>query len=60
MSEGVGVGLIGFGTVGAGVVSVLRDNADVISDRLGFPLELRRIATRTPSRPSRRRRKRRA
>lgn len=38
------VGLIGWGTVGCGVIEVLRKNADVISDRLGVALELRRVA----------------
>jgi homoserine dehydrogenase len=42
--EGVGVGLIGLGTIGTGVVRVLRDNAAVISARLGFPLRLVRVA----------------
>jgi homoserine dehydrogenase len=42
--EGVGVGLIGFGTIGTGVVRVLRDNAAVIAERLGFPLRLVRVA----------------
>lgn len=40
----IGVGLIGFGTIGTGVVKVLRDNADVIEQRLGSPLRLVRIA----------------
>jgi homoserine dehydrogenase len=46
MTEGVGVGLVGFGTIGTGVVKVLQQNRDVITSRLGFPLELRRIADR--------------
>ena len=42
--EAVGVGLIGFGTIGTGVVKVLQRNAPVIEERLGFPLNLVRIA----------------
>lgn len=42
--DAVGVGLIGFGTIGTGVAKVLRDNASVIEQRLGFPLRLVRIA----------------
>jgi homoserine dehydrogenase len=42
--EGVGVGLIGLGTIGTGVARVLRENAGVIAARLGFPLRLVRIA----------------
>jgi homoserine dehydrogenase len=40
----IGVGLIGFGTIGTGVVKVLRDNALVIEQRLGAKLRLVRIA----------------
>jgi len=40
----VGVGLIGFGTIGTGVVKVLRENAEVIEQRLGCPLRLARVA----------------
>ena len=40
----IGVGLVGWGTVGCGVVQVLRENAGVIESRLGVPLELRRVA----------------
>ena len=40
----VGIGLIGFGTIGTGVVKLLRRNASVIEQRLGFPLELVRIS----------------
>jgi homoserine dehydrogenase len=42
--QAVGVGLIGFGTIGTGVVKVLQRNAEVIAQRLGFPLRLVRIA----------------
>ncbi len=42
--DAVGVGLIGLGTVGSGVVEVLRRNARVIEKRLGFPVRLVRIA----------------
>jgi len=40
----VNVGLIGFGTVGTGVVRVLKENAPVIKDKLGCELVLKRIA----------------
>ena len=44
MSEGVRVGLIGLGTIGTGVVKVLRRNASEIEQRLGCPLRLVRVA----------------
>ncbi|MDG2335438.1 MAG: homoserine dehydrogenase [Myxococcota bacterium] len=40
----IGVGLVGFGTIGAGVVKVLTNNATVIEQRLGFPLRMVAIA----------------
>jgi homoserine dehydrogenase len=40
----IGVGLLGFGTVGAGVVECLQNNGDVIAERLGARLVLRKIA----------------
>ncbi len=42
--RGVQIGLIGFGTVGSGVVSVLQRNGDLIERRLGQPLILKWIA----------------
>ena len=42
--RGVGVGLVGFGTIGTGVVRILHDHAEPIAERLGFPLRLVRIA----------------
>jgi homoserine dehydrogenase len=38
------VGLLGFGTVGSGVVKVLRENAALLERRLGVPVTLARIA----------------
>ena len=43
MSE-VKVGLIGFGTVGAGTVEVLATNRELIEDRVGAAIALKRIA----------------
>jgi homoserine dehydrogenase len=43
-ARAVGVGLVGLGTIGTGVAKVLHRNADVIAQRLGFPLRLVRIA----------------
>jgi homoserine dehydrogenase len=42
--EPIKVGLLGFGTVGAGVVKVFQANSDVLARRLGSPLQLVRIA----------------
>jgi len=42
--DAVGVGIIGLGTVGTGVAKLLQRNADVIAQRLGFPLRLVRVA----------------
>ena len=43
MSE-IKVGLIGFGNIGAGVVKLLQDNADVIRSKAGTGIVLKRIA----------------
>jgi homoserine dehydrogenase len=42
--EPVGIGIIGLGTIGTGVAKVLRRNASVITQKLGFPLRLLRVA----------------
>jgi homoserine dehydrogenase len=47
----VGVGLLGCGTVGGALVSLLAAEADVIAARTGVRLELARVAVRDPSRP---------
>ena len=40
----IGVGLIGFGTIGTGVVKILQENAKIIEERLGTSIVLRGIA----------------
>ncbi len=40
----IGVGLVGFGTVGTGVVRILQENKGVIEDRLGASIVLKKIA----------------
>ena len=40
----VGVGVVGFGTVGTGVVKILLRNAALIRRRVGVPIELVRVA----------------
>ena len=44
MISRVGVGIIGFGTVGTGVAKILLENAALISRRVGVPIEIVRIA----------------
>lgn len=46
----VSVGILGLGTVGGGTFEVLRQNKELIEKRLGAQLEIKAIATRTPSR----------
>jgi homoserine dehydrogenase len=40
----IGLGLLGFGTVGAGVVRGLQENGELMASRLGVKLVLRKIA----------------
>ena len=46
----INIGLIGFGTIGTGVVKVLKENAKVIQERLGAEIVLKRIADKDISR----------
>jgi homoserine dehydrogenase len=43
MRKAIQVGLIGFGTVGTGVVKILQGNADLMTKRVGAPVSLARI-----------------
>ena len=44
----VGIGIAGFGVVGGGVLSILRQHADDIEARLGARIVVRRVAVRDP------------
>jgi homoserine dehydrogenase len=46
MRQKINVGLIGLGTVGLGVLRILRDNAELIRHRVGIPIEVTKIAVR--------------
>ena len=42
--QNINIGLIGFGTIGTGVVKLLRQNEDMIAQKLGTKLVLKKIA----------------
>ena len=44
MMRKISVGIIGFGTIGSGVVKILQDNSDIIKKRLGVVVEVTKIA----------------
>ncbi|MGA7214547.1 MAG: homoserine dehydrogenase [Terrimicrobiaceae bacterium] len=48
MNQSIGIGLAGFGTVGAGVFRNLALNGDLLAQRLGARFEVLRIAVRDP------------
>lgn len=39
----IAIGLIGFGTIGSGVVKILQENKDILEARVGIPIRLARI-----------------
>src|SRR5215208_3951648 len=44
----VGIGIAGFGTVGGGVLSILKKHAGDIEERIGARISVRRVALRDP------------
>ena len=50
MRQKISIGLIGLGTVGTGAFRILRDNADLIRNRVGVPVEINKIAVRDAKR----------
>ncbi len=47
----VRIGLLGCGTVGGGLVELVRRNRGVVADRTGVELEVRRVLVRDPAKP---------
>ena len=47
----IGIGIAGFGTVGAGVYKHIEGNRQLLCERLGRELVVRKVALRDPSRP---------
>jgi homoserine dehydrogenase len=47
----IGVGIVGLGTVGSGVVRILRESAKELRQRAGVELEVRRICVKSLSKP---------
>jgi homoserine dehydrogenase len=50
MPDSIHVGLLGCGNVGAAVVRLVDEHADLITSRAGVPVEITRVAVRDPSR----------
>ena len=44
--QAVTLGILGLGTVGSGVVKILRQNRQALERRVGVPLHIKRIAVR--------------
>jgi len=42
----INIGIIGFGTVGSGTVKILLENRDILRERLGFEINLKKIVAR--------------
>ena len=50
MKQKISVGLIGLGTVGTGTFRILQENAELIRNRVGVPIEVTKIAVRDAKR----------
>ena len=50
MSRPLSVGIAGLGTVGAGVLKLLRDNADIVAARAGRPIAVTAVSARDRTR----------
>ncbi|VBB06158.1 homoserine dehydrogenase signature [Lucifera butyrica] len=48
MKEVINIGLLGFGTVGTGIVKILTENAGSIAQKVGAPVVIKKILVRNP------------
>ena len=46
MKDSINVGLLGFGTVGTGVMQVLAENAHEIKQKVGLPIRVKSVLVR--------------
>jgi len=49
MKNAINIGLLGLGTVGTGVVKVLTENAHEIAQKVGVPVNVKKIMVRNPN-----------
>ena len=49
MTKEIKIGLLGYGTVGTGVVKILENNLDYIKTKVGAPIIIKKILVRTPA-----------
>jgi homoserine dehydrogenase len=47
IKKSIGVGLIGIGNVGRGALEILSENAGALEEKLGFPLAVKAVCSRT-------------
>ena len=47
IKKSIGVGLIGLGNVGLGALDILSENAAALEEKLGFPLNVKAVCSRT-------------
>ena len=48
MKKEINIGLLGTGTVGGGVILVLKENRELITERVGTPIRIKKVLARHP------------
>ena len=49
MAKEIQIGLLGYGTVGTGVVKILENNAGSVQTKIGAPIKIKKILVRNPA-----------